>query len=109
MRWHERTRRLRERFWPARAALGDDVRAHLEHVRQGERGDGGVLVHVTETGEGSLLFQDTVGCWTHLMARERPDVAILAAAGRGNRDGEPIQTSTPISSPNRPHCCALDV
>jgi L-ascorbate metabolism protein UlaG (beta-lactamase superfamily) len=92
--WHERTRRLRERFWPAIAALGEDVRAHLEYARQGDRGDGGVLIYVIETTEGSLLFQDTVGCWTPLMAQERPDVAILAAAGRGNRNGEPVQTST---------------
>ena len=92
--WHERTRRLTERFWPAIEALGADVRAHLRYARQGERGDGGVLTFVIETAAGSLLFQDTVGCWSHLLAQEHPDVAILAAAGRGNRDGEPVQTST---------------
>lgn len=92
--WHERTHRLQERFWPALAALGEDVQVHLRHAFQSERGDGGVLTYVVETSQGSLLFQDTVGCWSHLLAQEHPDVAILAAAGRGNRDGEPVQTST---------------
>lgn len=92
--WHERLRRLRERFWPSLAALGNDVRTHLERTRQGDRGDGGVLIYVIETAEGSLLFQDTVGCWSPLLAQEHADVAILAAAGRGNRNGDPVQTST---------------
>ncbi len=92
--WHERTRRLTEGFWPALQTLGDDVCTHLEHTAQGDRGDGGVLTYVIETSGGTLLFQDTVGCWSPLLARERPDVAILAAAGRGNLNGEPVQGST---------------
>src|SRR5579859_22169 len=34
--------------------------------------------------EGSLLYQDTSGYWTGVFGAQHPDVAILAAAGRGN-------------------------
>ena len=46
-----------------------------------------------ETPEGSLLFQDTCGHWTGVLRELQSDVAILAAAGRGNVDGEPVQGS----------------
>ena len=60
---------------------------------QSPRGDGGALVYLFETPEGSLLYQDTSGHWSGILGGLRPDVAILAAAGRGNLDGEPIQGS----------------
>ena len=41
----------------------------------------------------ALLYQDTSGHWSGILHDLRPDVAILAAAGRGNVDGEPIQGS----------------
>jgi hypothetical protein len=40
-----------------------------------------------------LLYQDTSGHWAGILGGVQPDVAILAAAGRGNIDGEPIQGS----------------
>ena len=43
--------------------------------------------------DGRLLYQDTSGHWSGVLRDLRPDVAILAAAGRGNIDGEPIQGS----------------
>lgn len=89
----ERSERMRA-LWAGFGALGDDVRAHMQAADQGERGDGGALVFVVETSGGSLLFQDTIGCWSGVLARESPDVAILAVAGRGNRDGEPVQGTT---------------
>lgn len=55
------------------------------------RGDGGALLFHFETPEGTLLYQDTSGHWTGIVDRLRPDVAIVAAAGRANIDGEPIQ------------------
>lgn len=55
------------------------------------RGDGGALLFHIETPEGSVLFQDTSGHWTGVVDALRPDVAIVAAAGRANVDGEPIQ------------------
>ena len=66
---------------------------HLVLAQQGDRGDGGALVYVFDTPDGSLLYQDTSGHWSGILRDLRPDVAIVAAAGRGNIDGEPIQGS----------------
>jgi len=88
----ERLERLRELFgWLT--SLGPEVVDHLRASSQGALGDGGPLLYWFETPQGSLLYQDTSGCWTSLLRDLRPDVAILAAAGRGNVDGEPIQGS----------------
>lgn len=76
------------------ARLTPEVVAHFTRVNsQHPRGDGGPLLFLFETSEGSLLFQDTSGHWTGVLRDLRPDVAILAAAGRGTIDGEPIQGS----------------
>ena len=72
-------------------SLGDDVLSHLTASNQHAKGDGGALVYVFETPDGTLLYQDTSGHWSGILHDLRPDVAILAAAGRGNVDGEPIQ------------------
>jgi len=88
----ERQERMRELFgWLT--SLGTEVVDHLHASSQGALGDGGPLLYWLETPQGSLLYQDTSGCWTSLLRDLRPDVAILAAAGRGNLDGEPIQGS----------------
>jgi L-ascorbate metabolism protein UlaG (beta-lactamase superfamily) len=73
--------------------LSDSVKTHLQASSQGARGDGGALLYVFETPEGTVLYQDTSGHWSGVLRDLRPDVAILAAAGRGNVDGEPIQGS----------------
>jgi L-ascorbate metabolism protein UlaG (beta-lactamase superfamily) len=85
----ERFARLAKWF----TTLGEDVQAHLAASYQGARGDGGALVFLIESPEGSLFYQDTSGHWSGILRRLRPDVAILAAAGRGNLDGEPVQGS----------------
>jgi L-ascorbate metabolism protein UlaG (beta-lactamase superfamily) len=72
-------------------SLGPEVLGHLRASDQHALGDGGALVYVLETPAGRLLYQDTSGAWTPLLRELRPDVAILAAAGRGNLDGQPIQ------------------
>jgi L-ascorbate metabolism protein UlaG (beta-lactamase superfamily) len=85
-----------ERFGKLRSLLGGmtpDVVAHLVASNQDPRGDGGALVYLIETPEGTLLYQDTSGYWTGIAHGFRPDVAILAAAGRGNVDGDPVQGS----------------
>ena len=69
-----------------------DLRQHLA-TAVGSRDTGGPLCYLIETPEGSIFWQDTSGCWTGILQDLRPDVAILAAAGRGNIDGEPIQGS----------------
>ena len=76
------------------ANLSEPVREHLMTSNQNPRGDGGALAFLIETPEGSLLFQDSAGGWRGLLDGLRPDVAILAAAGRANADGEPYQGST---------------
>ena len=78
-------------------ALGgsEDGRAILEHIQSsaGSLSDGGPLVYLIETPDGSIFYQDTSGCWTGVLAGIRADAAILAASGRANVDGEPIQGS----------------
>ena len=87
------------------AALGDDAVTHQQRrARMGgggtlppglhsTRGDGGALGYLLETRHGSIWFSDTSGYWTGVIDGLRPDAAILAVAGRGNIDGEPIQGS----------------
>jgi L-ascorbate metabolism protein UlaG (beta-lactamase superfamily) len=66
--------------------------AHIQSSA-GSFSDGGSLVYLIETPEGSVFFQDTSGCWTGVLAEIRAEAAILAASGRANVDGEPIQGS----------------
>lgn len=56
--------------------------------------DGGALAYLIETPYGSVFFHDTSGGWTGVLQDLRPDFAIVAMAGRGNVDGEPIQGSS---------------
>jgi L-ascorbate metabolism protein UlaG (beta-lactamase superfamily) len=90
--WQEQAARLAD-LGAYYAGLGGALFDHLRSTHQGARGDGGSFVYLFETPEGSLLYQDTSGCWTGVLRDLRPDVAILAAAGRGNLDGDPIQGS----------------
>jgi len=90
--WQEQQERFRA-LSAHLGTLGPEVLAHLRASAQGPRGDGGALVYLFHTPEGSLFYQDTSGHWSGILRDLRPDVAILAAAGRGNVDGEPIQGS----------------
>jgi L-ascorbate metabolism protein UlaG (beta-lactamase superfamily) len=75
------------------AGLAPLSREHLVAAQQGDRGDGGALVYTFDTPDGLIFYQDTSGHWSAMLRDLRPDVAILAAAGRGNVDGQPIQGS----------------
>ena len=90
--YQERMVRLQE-VMQGLASLEPEVMEHFQASAQGVRGDGGSFVYLFETAEGSLLYQDTSGHWSGILHNLRPDVAILAAAGRGTIDGEPIQGS----------------
>lgn len=91
--------------WQEQRARFDELVAHLasripapslEHLlaaQQGDRGDGGALVYMFDTPDGRLFYQDTSGHWSGILRELRPDVAIVAAAGRGNVDGQPVQGS----------------
>lgn len=84
---------LGQRIW----AMGGTAEGKviLDHIRgcAGSLSDGGPLVFLVETPQGSIFFQDTSGCWTGVLKEISADAAILAAAGRANVDGEPIQGS----------------
>jgi L-ascorbate metabolism protein UlaG (beta-lactamase superfamily) len=93
--WQEQRARMEALSSFLATSLSPEGRTHLLASSAGHspRGDGGALLFVFETPEGSLLFQDTSGHWTGILEGLHPDVAILAAAGRGNVDGEPTQGS----------------
>jgi L-ascorbate metabolism protein UlaG (beta-lactamase superfamily) len=71
--------------------LGPGVAAHLAASDRHPRGDGGALAYLIETPEGSIFWKDTSGHWSGILRDLHPDLAILAATGRGNVDGEPVQ------------------
>ena len=94
--FQERQSRLEERASQrANSELSGmaDVVAHRQACSQTPRAEGGAYAYMIETSEGSILWKDTSGHWTGILRDLRPDVAILAAAGRGNIDGEPVQGS----------------
>jgi len=91
--WQEQQARFQELVQHFATALPQESLHHLLTAQQGDRGDGGALVHLLDTPDGTLLYQDTSGHWSGIVSGLRPDVAILAAAGRGNVDGEPVQGS----------------
>jgi L-ascorbate metabolism protein UlaG (beta-lactamase superfamily) len=76
----------------AREPAAIQMQEHLARA-VGSRSHGGALAYLITTPAGSVFYQDTSGCWTGVLRELQPDVAILAAAGRGNIDGEPIQGS----------------
>jgi L-ascorbate metabolism protein UlaG (beta-lactamase superfamily) len=90
--WQEQRARF-EKLLEHLAGLEPTARDHLLRAQQGDRGDGGALVYAFDTPDGRLFYQDTSGHWSAMLRDLRPDVAIVAAAGRGNIDGEPIQGS----------------
>jgi L-ascorbate metabolism protein UlaG (beta-lactamase superfamily) len=87
----ERIERLASRH--SSRTVDEAVMAHLAATGPSPRGDGGALAYLIETPEGSIFWKDTSGHWSSLLGGVHPDVAILAASGRGNVDGEPIQGS----------------
>ena len=91
--WQEQRARFEELIGYFANDLEKVAIEHLMASSQGDRGDGGALVYLFDTPDGRLLYQDTSGHWSGILNTLRPDVAILAAAGRGNVDGEPIQGS----------------
>lgn len=55
--------------------------------------DGGQLAYLLETPEGTIFVSASAGHWSGILRDLRPDLAILALAGRPNVDGEPFQGS----------------
>ena len=73
-------------------ALAEEMR-RLREDSVSSDDHGGALDYLITTPQGTIYFQDSMGYWTGVLGAVRADVAILAAAGRGNIDGEPIQGS----------------
>jgi L-ascorbate metabolism protein UlaG (beta-lactamase superfamily) len=73
----------------------EDARTIMQHIQTsaGSMNDGGPLVYLIETPQGSIFYQDTTGGWTGVLSQLRADTAILAASARANVDGEPVQGS----------------
>ena len=91
--WQEQKARFEELVKYLTQEIPPPSIEHLVTSQQGDRGDGGALIYLFETPDGRILYQDTSGHWSGILDILEPDVAILAAAGRGNIDGEPIQGS----------------
>lgn len=74
---------------------GETAQVLRDHVlgSLGSMNDGGPLVYLIETPDLKIFWQDTSGAWKGALEPLNADVAILAAAGRANVDGEPIQGS----------------
>jgi L-ascorbate metabolism protein UlaG (beta-lactamase superfamily) len=69
---------------PALVAMNDACSRH----------DGGNLAYLLQFPAGSVLVCGSAGYWSGIFRGLRPDVALLALAGRPNVDGEPFQGST---------------
>ena len=91
--WQEQRERFAELMEYMATGLAPEAIEHLLASQQGDRGDGGALVFLFELPDGTVLYQDTSGHWSGILDDLQADVALLAAAGRGNIDGEPIQGS----------------
>lgn len=79
-----------------RRSLDPELAEEMRRVRDdavSSDSDGGALDYLITTPQGTIYFQDSMGYWTGVLGAVRPDIAILAAAGRGNIDGEPVQGS----------------
>lgn len=93
--WHEQQERMKALQTYLATGLDPSAIEHLFSTMPGHspRGDGGALLFQFTTPDGTLLYQDTSGHWSGVLNNLSPDVAILAAAGRANIDGEPVQGS----------------
>ena len=91
----ERQRRLTESNARRYGTAGAEVFEHISAAGERPRGDGGALGYLIDTPAGRVYWADTSGYWTGIVRDLRPDIAILAAAGRGNVDGEPARQALP--------------
>jgi L-ascorbate metabolism protein UlaG (beta-lactamase superfamily) len=93
--WQEQQARMAELTAFLATAPEPDATAHIRRAAAGHspRGDGGALLYLLDMPDGTVLYQDTSGHWTGIVEALRPDLAIIAAAGRANIDGQPIQGS----------------
>ncbi len=91
---HERQRRLGATLVSEITAAPELVE-HVAGCGEMPRGDGGAFGYLIEADGTRLYWADTSGYFTGIVRDLRPDVAVLAAAGRGNVDGEPSPQRLP--------------
>jgi L-ascorbate metabolism protein UlaG (beta-lactamase superfamily) len=92
--YQERRPRL-ERAVQTLHTLTPEVEAYLgAEEGRASRADGGQLTYLLTAPEGSMLVSSSSGYWSGIIRDLRPDVAVLAVAGRPNVDGEPFQGSS---------------
>jgi L-ascorbate metabolism protein UlaG (beta-lactamase superfamily) len=89
----EKQRRLADSALHRSDQAPAEIRDHLRECVNSPRGDGGALGYLLDTPAGTLYWADTSGYWTGVVRGMRPDLAVIAAAGTGNIDGEPVQGS----------------
>lgn len=90
----ERVRRVDTLLGAAREFMTDEMRAWLSDPAAAlSAQDGGQMVYLVETTDGSVLHSASAGCWTGMLGAMRADVVLLATAGRANLDAEPFQGS----------------
>jgi L-ascorbate metabolism protein UlaG (beta-lactamase superfamily) len=86
---HERQRRFAANSGRRYANAPAELVEHIAACGERSRGDGNAYGYLIDTPDGRIYWADTSGYWTGIVRDLRPDVAVLAAAGRGNVDGEP--------------------
>ncbi len=89
----ERTARIAAIFESMPSIAPDLATYLLSTDGHSSRVDGGQLNYLVETPDGSILVNASSGYWTGILRDLRPDVALIALAGRPNVDGEPHQGS----------------
>lgn len=89
----ERRRRTAELMGLA-PQLGEEIAAWSEVISpRSSIYDGGQFAYLVESPDGSILVSSSAGYWSGVIQQLRPDLAVLAASGRPNVDGEPYQGS----------------
>jgi L-ascorbate metabolism protein UlaG (beta-lactamase superfamily) len=91
---HERERRLASGL-VGRIVGAPELLDHVLACGEQPRGDGGAFGYLIETPTTRLYWADTSGYWSGVIRDLRPDIAVLAAAARGNVDGEPTGEDLP--------------
>jgi len=74
--------------------LGEPIASwSATNVHRSSLRDGGQFAYLVECPDGAIWVSSSAGYWSGIVRNLRPNVALLAASGRPNVDGEPYQGS----------------
>lgn len=91
---YEERKARQEAIFDMMSAATPELAAYAQMIEpRSSHDDGGQLMYLLETPDGSALFSQSTGYWSGIIRDLRPDVAVLAITGRPNLDGEPFQGS----------------